>query len=257
MWNAYSDALIPYPARVVMPDGATIKRMLVAQRTAIQSGTPWCPLHALSALGVVYGVRGSPKCPKVSAWTHGAWAHIRGGSWGPAHAREAQHQLWVEAVRHAHHIAHEPDGNHSNRTLSDARIIILTASERFSDPQAATAHGLGHGIHIVTWHRVHGRHFATWTSKRSSRRRWAPGDGSEWHTLESAQNTTDAARVLRVLCNALPGRARWRPNAERVEHRCHSCDSQRVQLVWRSPLPWMLKPTMMAWLGVLSASPLT
>ena len=197
MWNAYSDALIPYPARVVMPDSATIKRMLVAQRTAIQSGTPWCPLSALSALGVVYGVKGSPKCPKISAWTHGTWAHIRGEPWGPAHAREAQSLLWEEAVRHAHHIALELRGNPSDNNSAHraARIIIRTASERFSDPQAGTAPGLGHCIHIITWHRVHAARFVGWTTERSNKRRWALGDGNEWHTLKSAQNITDAARL--------------------------------------------------------------
>ena len=54
MWNAYSDSLIPYPARVVMPDDNTVKRMLAAQRNAIQLGTPWCPLKALSALSAVH-----------------------------------------------------------------------------------------------------------------------------------------------------------------------------------------------------------
>ena len=79
-----------YPARVVMPDDATIKRMMTAQRTAIQSGTPWCPLRALSAMGVIHGVKGCPRCPKVSTWAHGAWAHIRGTPWGLAHARVEQ-----------------------------------------------------------------------------------------------------------------------------------------------------------------------
>ena len=40
LWNAYSNSLIPYPARAVMPDDNTVKRMLAAQRNAIQLGTP-------------------------------------------------------------------------------------------------------------------------------------------------------------------------------------------------------------------------
>ena len=66
LWNSYPDSLIPYPARVVMPGDNTIKRMLAAQRNAIQLGTPWCPLKALSTLGVVHGVEGPPRCPKIS-----------------------------------------------------------------------------------------------------------------------------------------------------------------------------------------------
>jgi hypothetical protein len=239
MWNAYSDALIPYPARVIMPDSDMIKRMLIAQRVAIQSGTPWCPLRALSALGIIYGVKGGPKCPKVSAWTHGAWAHVRGEPWGPSHAREAQSLLWDETVRHAHLITHEPElePDPNGSILAASRIVIRTANDRFNDPQATVARGLGHSIHVVTWHRTHGRPFARWIAERSASRRWAPGDGNEWLTLASAQNVTDATRFLRLLCNALPGRARWRPNAQRVAHKCHLCDTQPVQLVWRSPSP--------------------
>ena len=64
LWNAYSDPLIPYPVRVVMPDDATAIRMLTAQRNAIQLGTPWCPLKALSALGIIHGVKRFPSLPQ-------------------------------------------------------------------------------------------------------------------------------------------------------------------------------------------------
>ena len=126
LWNAYSDSLIPYPARVVMPDDNTVKRMLTAQRNAIQLGTPWCPLKALAALGVVHGVKGSPRCPKISVQAHGAWAYICGSPWGPAHARTEQSNLWRCAVVHANHIvAH---GNAPDIAINDsinraARVI--------------------------------------------------------------------------------------------------------------------------------------
>ena len=48
---------------------------------------------------------------------------------------------------------------------------------------------------------------------------------------------TDATRHLRLLCNGLPGRARWRPRSQRVPHKCHTCGARPVQLVWRSPSP--------------------
>ena len=98
LWNAYSDSLIPYPARVVMPDDNTVKRMLTAQRDAIQLGTPRCPLKALSALGVIHGVKRPPRCPKISVQAHSAWAYIRGSPRGPAHARVEQGNLWRCAV---------------------------------------------------------------------------------------------------------------------------------------------------------------
>ena len=101
LWNAYSDALIPYPARVVMPDDSTAKRTLMAQRNAIESGTPWCPLKTLSAMGIIHEIKGSPRCPNVSTWANLAWARIRGAPWGPAHARMEQGGHWRRAVIHA------------------------------------------------------------------------------------------------------------------------------------------------------------
>ena len=239
LWNTCADALIPYPTRVVMPDDATIKRMMNAQRTAIQSGTPWCPLRALSAMGVMHGAKGSPRCPKVSTWAHGAWAHIRGATWGPAHARVEQGEHWRRAIEHASHITiHGNTGDFpSNDAINRAaQVLLRTADARFVDSQADPAAGTGHSLYMITWHRAHAKYKA-WTRTRSNARRWSTGDGNEWVALSEAQNITDAARLLRLLCNALPGRARWRPHCQRIDHKCHQCTAQPVQLVWRSPSP--------------------
>ena len=63
------------------------------------------------------------------------------------------------------------------------------------------------------------------------------GTAQEWFALSEAQNMTDATSLLRRLCDALHGRARWRPNSQRVAHKFHACAAQPVQLVWRSPSP--------------------
>ena len=221
LWNTYSDAFTPYPARVVMPDDSTIKRMMSAQRTAIQSRTPWCPLKALSAMGVIYGIKGSPRCPKVSTWAHGAWAHIRGTPWGLAHARAEQGGHWRRAVVHANHII--THGNTGDFLLNDAlsraaRVLVRTADARFVDPQIDPAPGTGHILYVHDYVAPHTCYRAqAWTRARSDARGWATGDGSEWLALSEAQHMTDAARLLRRLCNALPGRARWRLTKSRPQ----------------------------------------
>lgn len=240
LWNAYSDPLIPYPARAVVPDDNTAKRTLTAQRSAIQLGTPWCPLRALSAPGIIHGVKGPPRCPKISVQAHGAWAHIRGTPWGPAHARVEQGDLWRTAVVHANHIITQ--GSSDEAPLNDsisraARVIVRTADARFGDPQSEPASGTGHGLYVIICHLRYADTHHAWTQERSAARRWEPGDGSEWLALSEAGNMTDAARLLRLLCNALPGRARWRPNSQRAPHKCHTCGARPVQLVWRSPSP--------------------
>ena len=221
LWNAYSDSLIPYPARV-------------------RSRTPWCPLKALSALGVMHGVRGSPRCPKISVQAHGAWAYIGGSPWGPAHARAEQRNLWTSVVVHANHIVAHSNvpGFATNASINHAaRLIVQTADARFIDSQAEPAHGTGSSLYAILWHLRYASEHREWNQERSAARRWAPGDGSEWLALTEARNMTDATRLLRLLCNALPGRARWRASSQRAPHKCHAGGTQQVQLVWRSPSP--------------------
>ena len=181
LWDAYSDSLIPYPAQVVMPDDNTIKCMLVAQRNAIQLGTPWCPLRALSTHGVVHGVKGSPRCPKISVQAHGAWAYIGGSPWGPAHARAEQRNLLTSAVVHANHIVAHGNalGFAINASINHAtRLIVQTADARFTDPQAEPAHGTGSSLYAILWHLRYASEHREWNQERSAARRWAPGDGS-------------------------------------------------------------------------------
>ena len=42
---------------------------------------------------------------------------------------------------------------------------------------------------------------------------------------------------MRLLCNALPGRARWRPSAQRRAHQCITCRGGGIYMVWRYPSP--------------------
>ena len=94
-----------------------------------------------------------------------------------------------------------------------------------------------HSLYVIIWHLTYADVHQAWAQERSAARRWATGDSTEWLALAEAQNMTDATRLLRLLCNALPGRARWRPNSQRAALKCHACAAQPVQLVWRSPSP--------------------
>ena len=240
MWNSYVDSLIPYPARVVIPNEATIRRMESAQRIALQGGTAWCPKRALSGMGIFFGIKGAPRCPRASTMAQGAWSHILGEPWGPSPARRQQRLLWTQAVRFANgllsHDLHFPAIGR-DRAMRAARIIIRMADARFHDPDAPTVPGTGHSLYIILWLSLHQAKHREWMRARSLARRWAVGNGEEWRTLESSPTTTDGARILRLLCNALPGQARWRPRSQRREHRCSRCDGGEVQLVWRSPSP--------------------
>ena len=70
---------------------------------------------------------------------------------------------------------------------------------------------------------------------RSSERRWAPGTGEEWALVQASATVTDAGRVLRLLCNGVSSRARWRTAGQRAARRCVVCGDAGVTLAWSSP----------------------
>ena len=123
------------------------------------------------------------------------------------------------------------------------------ADARFNDSEAPLIPGTGHSLYVIHWHSLHQAKHREWLQERSRSRRWAVGNGDEWKTLGAAPSITDGARVLRLLCNALPSRARWRPSSQRRSHQCATCGNGEFQMVWRSPSPSEAVPndTGIAW----------
>ena len=244
MWNAYADSLVPYPARVAPPHDATLRKLVEAQRRAMQAGTPWCPPFALTALGVLYNISGAPRCPLASSAALTAWAHVSGDPWGPSPTRVEQAEQWHLAVRHADQFRVAgldlPEVPDRVRRAGDS--LLQVANNLFRDPHGPVRRTIGRSLYTVQWHRLHHRRYLAWIATRSRKRRWAVGDSEEWGALSEAPNATDAARTLRLLCNALPGRARWRCGTQRRPHTCSSCGTRQVHLVWRSPSPPEARP---------------
>ena len=253
MWNSYIDSLIPYPSRVVLPNETTLNRIERAQRLALQSGTAWCPKRALSATGLYRGAKGAPRCPRASAMARRAWSYILKEPWGPTPARRAQAELWRKAVQHTNgllstlvdYLIIEDIGS----SVKSARILTRMADARFNDSEALLTPGTGRSLYVIHWHSLHHAKHREWMQERSRSRRWAVGNGGEWKTVEAAPGITDGARVLRLLRNTIPGRARWRPSSQRRSHQCTTCGNGEVQLVWRSPFPQEAVPsdTGIAW----------
>lgn len=246
LWNCYGMSLLPYPSRVVPPTEATIVSLEEACRSAIQPGARWCPLAALSALGVMFDTRNAPRCPRAACQALGAWAFANAATWGPGPARRAQRALWTLAVQHADTITRghyeEPVWSTGARVRNAASRVLSAADARFTDPRVSIPRSVGSGLYDVLWHRLHLRTILRWTRGRSMSRRWAPGDGLEWSTLGHAPSATDAARILRLLCNGLPGAARWRPSSQRRPRQCRACGSGDIAVAWRSPSPPLSRP---------------
>ena len=240
MWNVYVASLIPYPAQVIPPSPATVRSFRKALRLAfLPGGAAWCTTTAITALGPVWGIRGSPKCPEASARAQGALAHIRGSAWGPAPARRAQGAAWAAVVTWAHdaarhggppHVRDLPE--HARGAAARVRQIANALAARLPDPLQA---GDAAVVYKAAWFAMHFRGYHAWMQQRSAGRRWAPGDGSEWGILSSAATATDAARVLRFLCNGLPGGSRWRPREQRPPRTCSSCADEGVVIAQEAP----------------------
>ena len=58
----------------------------------------WCPAWVLPGLGLLFGVRGTPRCPVATARAVAALAWHRGDCWGPAPLRHLHRQCWEELL---------------------------------------------------------------------------------------------------------------------------------------------------------------
>eukprot|EP00969_Alexandrium_andersonii_P232059 10247077-Alexandrium_andersonii.AAC.1 len=67
----------------------------------------WAPGMALTALGPVFGLKGSTRGLAEASQAAGAMAWIRDHGWGPAQAREEQRRTWNDLRRAG--IAEPPD----------------------------------------------------------------------------------------------------------------------------------------------------
>eukprot|EP00969_Alexandrium_andersonii_P172730 7636336-Alexandrium_andersonii.AAC.1 len=59
----------------------------------------WAPGMATTALGPVFGLKGSPQKLAEASQAAGAMAWIREHGWGPAQAREQQRRAWSDLRR--------------------------------------------------------------------------------------------------------------------------------------------------------------
>ena len=191
----------------------------------------WCPAYALTAAGVVYDVRGAPRCPVAAALATNALACWCRDAWGPAPLREDAHRNWDLLVAWA-------DGDHAQRWASPrvhlARDTIRSAAH--APPRSrADKIKLGRALYIVAWMEHNGGRFWDWTRDRSESRSWLSLHGQEWHTLSRVRNYTEYYHILRLFANALPGGSRWRPpHLRAIPRTCIDCGSNATR-TWRTP----------------------
>ena len=238
VWNAYEDSLIPYPAHVIPPTPATSKRLEEAQRLALQPGqVRWCPVWAITALGPYFSVKGAPRCTRASAAAAGIMSFVQDHTWGPAQAVGLQQGLWEDVVRWAHAARiRAPE----QAALPPPATRAATAVRRIADARALRTtiripRSTAGALYVAAWHHTHAAKMGRWLGERSRGRRWAPGQGQEWTAITHAATVTDACRMLRLLANGLPGRARWRGSEHRRQWTCYGCGNGDVSLAWCSP----------------------
>ena len=97
-WNTYVVTVLPYLARMFHADAALRNRLARGMATAFCTGG-WAPPVALSALGVVHGVSGSPRDPAAVIMAVGAAAWLGSRGWGPGEEGEVLRSQVVGVTR--------------------------------------------------------------------------------------------------------------------------------------------------------------
>ena len=67
-WNTYVVSLTPYPAHIALPGPSVARRLqrLFCEAMRLQR-THWAPWWLLPGLGILWGVRGAPRCAIAAA----------------------------------------------------------------------------------------------------------------------------------------------------------------------------------------------
>ncbi len=195
---------------------------------------PWCPLRSLSALTVVHGVRGAPRCPAIYTQVCHILAHVHGRYCGPPGCSTGAHDALCAAACWANAYGSHPDSP-DDATISKAvRCLLDWRRACLRDPSTRPPRTLGGSLYVVLWARSHLAHHLEWLRRRCQLRRWAPGVGHETALLRCCSSFTAAHHVLRFLVNALPGGQRWRPACEHRPRTCCECGAPAV-VSWLAP----------------------
>ena len=165
-----------------------------------------------SAISYLDSLKGNMRAQGAAWAAVVTWAHDAARQGGPPHVRDLP--------------------EHARGAAARVRHIANALAARLPDPLQT---GDAAVVYKAAWFAMHFRGYHAWMQQRSASRRWAPGDGSEWGILSSAATTTDAARVLRFLCNGLPGGSRWRPREQRPPRTCSSCADEGVVIAQEAP----------------------
>ena len=237
-WNTYIVSVIPYPAHVAMPGQRVVSRLqaLFCEAMRLQR-VHWAPWWVLPSLGILWGVRGAPRCPAATARVVAVLAHVRGDAWGPPRLARELEDEWRGILAWT---SGSPDGRWPpavRKRLADARRVIRrVAAERLWQPRSPVPHALGRALYVAAWAQRHEAEALRWFRERAERRRWVPGVLCEWELLTAARGYTAAHHVCRCLAGALPGGARWRPRQERQPRTCCACGAP-AQSAWVAPHP--------------------
>ena len=234
-WNTYCVSTCPYPASIVAA-GKDQRDAALTALARLFPCVPWARRSFPWDLGLLLGLRGSPRDPSLVADTATVMALIRGQFAGPpealADAERKIRRIWEWAGR-----AFESDqayfGTHSLRAEERAHRTLAAAR---------TDHGgfnrnprLARAVHIALWSLGPRRQAHQYLQRRSGRRRWGGQDGTEWDILANAERWADAYLAARVYLGGVPGTAaaRRRPRrTESTQDSCHSCGAGRPHR-WR------------------------
>ena len=80
-WNTYMISCIPYPAQMGPPTCQHRRSIALAAKSAL--GIRWAPWYIWPAIGILYHIKGAPRCPQAVASAVTCIAFLQEGLWGP------------------------------------------------------------------------------------------------------------------------------------------------------------------------------
>ena len=200
LWNTYVTSLVTYQAQTCPPSLAA-ERQLQDLFRAVFPTHQWAPWWLTSALGPLFRVAGSPRCPVAAALHAAGTAQPRHGGWGCTAHRRAQQDQWLQLTNWA-----------SDRLAvggagvdDDALAVQHVRDGGDLDEVGILLRRHGGALYRGAWRKQYETRARAWCQRRSGTRRWWRTDGAEWAALSECSTFTAAFHVLRLLAGGLGG----------------------------------------------------
>ena len=144
----------------------------------------WAPWWFPTALGVLWHVRGAPRCPVAAAQAAAVLGWLRKDAWGPAPMREATRSIWTKCLAWSA-AKHDSDPDEAQRN-KPVQAVGNIAQALPNDVTTDLLRKNGCQLHGACWCAAHETEARQWALTRARNRRWLRSGGQEWELAQQA-----------------------------------------------------------------------